>query len=341
MSRALSICIPTYNFGAFIGATLDSVLAQASDNLEIVVLDGGSTDDTEAVVALASRRHAGVRYVRQPQRGGIDRDLARAIELAEGDYCWLFSADDLMLPGAIDHALTAIRSGADVYLASFTLATLHMQPLRRHADLALDKAGTFNLADADERAEYFRLACSTVAFFSFMGSLIVRRARWLSVPFDERYAGSCWAHVARLFQLANTSLKVRYLDRSLLLKRADNDSFMDRGIVHRIAIAIEGYERLGADFFGAESAEASHIRRTLRAEFSPYALLYVKQQAVDTGGHELERLNRLASTVYRDAGWRGRVALLIFRVTPVTVFRNMRALLRLARDLIHRSTPTP
>lgn len=48
---ALSVCIPTYNFGAFIGDAIESVLRGPLQQLEIVVLDGGSTDGTAAVVA--------------------------------------------------------------------------------------------------------------------------------------------------------------------------------------------------------------------------------------------------------------------------------------------------
>ena len=51
MSKAeLSICIPAKNFGQFIGETLDSIIQQANKNVEIVVLDGGSTDNTQEIV---------------------------------------------------------------------------------------------------------------------------------------------------------------------------------------------------------------------------------------------------------------------------------------------------
>ena len=51
----LSICIPTYNFGEFIGATLQSIIKQATDEVEIVVVDGASTDNTAEVVRAFQR----------------------------------------------------------------------------------------------------------------------------------------------------------------------------------------------------------------------------------------------------------------------------------------------
>ena len=85
----LSICMPTYNFGAFIGETLDSIIPQLESGIEIVVLDGGSQDDTAKVVRRYTEKHPAVRYVHQPMRGGIDRDMSRSIDLARGEYCWL------------------------------------------------------------------------------------------------------------------------------------------------------------------------------------------------------------------------------------------------------------
>ncbi|UUZ71761.1 glycosyltransferase [Polaromonas sp. P1(28)-8] len=65
----LSICIPTYNFGRFIGETLDSLLPQVSDEVEVVVLDGGSTDDTGAVVAARMQHHKQLTYYHQDFQG--------------------------------------------------------------------------------------------------------------------------------------------------------------------------------------------------------------------------------------------------------------------------------
>ena len=51
-SVRLSICIPVYNFGPFVGQTLDSILGQSGmgEGVEVLVVDGASTDNTEEVV---------------------------------------------------------------------------------------------------------------------------------------------------------------------------------------------------------------------------------------------------------------------------------------------------
>ena len=97
----LSICMPTYNFGRFIGDALESILRQAADDVEIVVLDGASTDNTSEVVRSFQARFPKLHYHRRDRRGGIDRDMAHAVELANGEYCWFMTDDDLLKPGAI------------------------------------------------------------------------------------------------------------------------------------------------------------------------------------------------------------------------------------------------
>src|SRR5712692_11059007 len=97
----LSVCIPTYNFGEFINDAIESVREQHVPGTEIVILDGGSTDETQAVVARHQAECPYIRYHFQSVKGGIDADIDRCIQLASGTYCWLLSADDALTAGAL------------------------------------------------------------------------------------------------------------------------------------------------------------------------------------------------------------------------------------------------
>jgi len=313
----LSICIPTYNFGRFIGETLSSIVPQAGEDVEIVVLDGGSTDNTSEVVEGFRSVFPRLFYRRKEKKGGIDQDMAESVSLARGEYCWLFSSDDVMEPGKIPEVLEAIRTGHDVYLCGLTLCTLDMHPLRRHPVLDAPAGAAFDLSVATERREYFRRAETTTAFFSFCGSLIFRKSRWDSVPLDEEFTGSCWAHVARFFRIMPSGLRVKYLPDTYLRKRGDNDSFLDRGIIHRIGIGIAGYHRLANTFFGKDSEESFHVRRVLRTEYSLPGMLGMKLRAASGGSREDQAdLSRLVEMLYEDDLWRNRLNLAVFRMAP-------------------------
>jgi abequosyltransferase len=338
----LSVCVPTYNFGAFIGATLENVLSQAVDGVEVVVLDGGSTDETPDVVRSLQQRFSCLRYRRLDARGGIDRDIARTVEMARGEYCWLFSSDDLMKSGAIPRMLEAIASGADVYVCGLTLCDRDMRPLREHPILRPATDAEFDLGDERDRRSYFERAETTTAFFSFAGSLIFKKERWDAVELDEEFVGSLWAHVARFFRLIPRGLRVGFLAAPYLYKRSQNDSFLDRGIAHRQAIAIDGYHRLARTFFAEDGFEARNIRRVVANEFPPWILLDAKLESRE-GGHAEDGplLDRLAADAYRDRSLRNVMYRAIYTATPVTGYKLARTSIRIGKRLLGLRTTRP
>jgi O-antigen biosynthesis alpha-1,3-abequosyltransferase len=332
----LSICVPTFNFGAFIGDTLESILPQLVDGVEVVVLDGGSTDDTAEVVESFRRRSPAVRYHRQGERGGIDRDLARTVDLARGEYCWIFCADDIMKPDAIQQVLERLRSGCDLYLCGLTLCTFDMDPVRDHRVARIAKDQAFDLSSERDRLLYFERAQTTTAFFSFAGSLIVRKDSWDTAGPDEAFMGSLWAHVAQILRMIPHGLRLHYIAAPLLYKRTENDSFMDRGIVHRYAKAIDGYQRLASAYFPEDSPEARQIRRVVTNEFPPWTLLSAKLESQRNGSADEATVDRLAARAYRDRSLRNRIYRLIYNRTPRLAFAvaqvfNRRVILRFRR----------
>jgi len=94
---SISVVIPCYNAAAYIGATIDSVLAQDWPELEIIVVDDGSKDDS---VALLRRRYPAVR-VEVQANGGVASARNRGLALAGMDLVALVDADDIWLPGKL------------------------------------------------------------------------------------------------------------------------------------------------------------------------------------------------------------------------------------------------
>ncbi len=94
----VSVVIPAFNAGPYITETLESVLGQSYPHREIIVVDDGSTDDTERRVAPYLRQ---IRYLRQPNAGeGKARNAG--LRAAKGDYIALLDADDLWLPEKLE-----------------------------------------------------------------------------------------------------------------------------------------------------------------------------------------------------------------------------------------------
>lgn len=109
----VSVVIPAYNAARFIQRTLDSVLLQTHRELEIIVVDDGSTDETAEYVEEAARRDERVRLVRQPN-GGVSRARNTGIALSHGVFVAPLDADDLWHPTKIEKQLDRFaRSSSD------------------------------------------------------------------------------------------------------------------------------------------------------------------------------------------------------------------------------------
>ena len=120
MASRVSVIVPTYNCAAYIREALESVLAQTYRDFEVIVVDDGSADDTQAVLAPFGTR---ITYVPQENRGAA---AARntGIRLAKGDLVAFLDADDLWMPlflerevgalGRFPHAALAFAEGYQI-----------------------------------------------------------------------------------------------------------------------------------------------------------------------------------------------------------------------------------
>lgn len=91
---SISVVIPAYNSAVYIRETLESVLAQTSPPLEVIVVDDGSTDETAAIV----RTYAGRIRLLQQENKGVSAARNLGIQQAQGDYIAFVDSDDLWLP---------------------------------------------------------------------------------------------------------------------------------------------------------------------------------------------------------------------------------------------------
>jgi abequosyltransferase len=285
-SIKLSICIPTYNRAAFIGKTLESILSQVNESIEIVVMDGASTDDTSEVVASYQSRFKNLVYYRGSTNLGVDRDMATSVELARGAYCWLMSSDDLVKPGAISQILNEIESGADIYLCNAALCNSKMQPIRETRFISeRRKRDQFDIGNRAELLSYLNLATSNNALFCYMCCIIFRRSRWVDIEYNDRFTGTGYAHVFTLLSFSKTRCLIKYISSSLVLNRPGNDSFSAQGLEKRYLLDFDGYLLLANELFDGDPP----VRR---------AFLQVM-----TREHPSHRLIKLRSAIQSEERW--------------------------------------
>jgi len=106
MIPKLSIITPSFNQGRFLEETILSVLNQNYENLEYIIIDGGSNDDSVNIIRRYERHLA--YWVSEPDRGQVHA-INKGIEHMTGDVAAFINSDDVYLPGAFAAAMNVFR----------------------------------------------------------------------------------------------------------------------------------------------------------------------------------------------------------------------------------------
>jgi glycosyltransferase involved in cell wall biosynthesis len=112
--RLVSIIIPSFNQGQFIGEAIASTLAQSYRPLEILVVDGASSDQTVAVLESFGDRPE-LRWWSEPDRGVVEA-VNKGFARARGEVAGIQSSDDAYLPGAVAAAMAVFEGAPEVGL---------------------------------------------------------------------------------------------------------------------------------------------------------------------------------------------------------------------------------
>ncbi|MDM8554071.1 glycosyltransferase family 2 protein [Desulfococcaceae bacterium HSG7] len=104
-----SIVMPSYNHGRFIASAIDSILNQKYKNVEIIVMDGGSTDDTVKILKSYQER---IRWVSEKDNGQSDA-ICKGFKLATKEWFTWLNSDDFQNGNALLHVKNAIEQNPD------------------------------------------------------------------------------------------------------------------------------------------------------------------------------------------------------------------------------------
>ncbi|UPJ78942.1 glycosyltransferase [Bradyrhizobium sp. 183] len=108
--HSISVVIPAYNAGAYLAATLQSIVSQDAEAVEVILVDGNSSDDT-LTIAFAFPDLC-IKVISEPDAGQLDA-LQKGVRLATGDIVLWLNADDIVMPGAFSE-VRAIFAKYDV-----------------------------------------------------------------------------------------------------------------------------------------------------------------------------------------------------------------------------------
>ncbi|MEW6096632.1 MAG: glycosyltransferase [bacterium] len=108
----VSVCIPNYNYGHFIGDAIRSVLAQTYKDFELIIVDNCSADNSEEVIK--SFRDPRIRFYKNEKNIGMTANWNKCLSLARGEYISILHADDVYLPNFLEEGVKVLDTNPKV-----------------------------------------------------------------------------------------------------------------------------------------------------------------------------------------------------------------------------------
>jgi abequosyltransferase len=189
----LSICIATYNRADMIGETLNSIITQIRTDVEIVVVDGASTDATPDIMRLYQERCPAIQYHRMPLKGGVDQDYCHAVSFATGEYCWLLTDDDVVKPGAINTILSHLAKQISLVILDAEVWDKQLTTRVKAKQLPIERDKFYEPSSRE------LLFTETLSYLSFIGAVVIDRSLW-NERIKEPYLGTEFIHIGVIFQ---------------------------------------------------------------------------------------------------------------------------------------------
>ncbi len=164
MMPLVSVCIPAYNSAVYIKKTIESILDQNYKNIELVVVDDCSKDDTVEIVK--NIEDPRMRLVQNEKNLGMTGNWNKCLTEAKGDYIKLVCADDILYADSIKKELGALLKHPDVTLVMSDTALIDENGVRTGCFKRYPKAGLLEGRKVAKRAlifkSFFGAPCNTL-----------------------------------------------------------------------------------------------------------------------------------------------------------------------------------
>ena len=220
MSVLISVVIPIYNQERYIEECLNSVFPQCTDEVEVILVNDGSTDRSREICESILNAHPSVHAeLINQQNSGSMISRVNGIARACGEYIQFVDSDDLLLEGALGTVLEEIRrSHADMICFNATCDADSHAP---YFSIPLPHG---RLMTGEERYEIHRLLCETDAMNNLWTKCIKRALFDRAALPDSKYRLTNGEDLYHILALADQAQSFVYLDRTLYFYRVMQNS---------------------------------------------------------------------------------------------------------------------
>lgn len=207
----VSVIVPVYNVKSFLAEALESALAQTYKNIEIIVIDDGSTDGSGELCDEYAKKDGRIRVIHQQNRG-LSGARNAGLHLVKGEAIAFLDSDDAYHPDFVSAMLGAmLREKTDIVICRYTLHETAWKMLENGEDKGVPET-PMGFYPRDEALR----ALADRKINSFVWNKLYRRELWNGVRFTE---GRVYEDIDITYKLLATCRDAFILDRALYLYR--------------------------------------------------------------------------------------------------------------------------
>jgi glycosyltransferase involved in cell wall biosynthesis len=208
----ISVCIPQYNRSKYLLAVLESIRVQDYPEIEVIISDDCSTDDSAEVIPkyiaeVQDKTHVRFKYIRQPQRLGYDGNLRAALGAAEGEYLFTLGNDDALPASNTLSQLAGVLEQLSYPDVSFTNFHYYGKP----GEVERRARATTVIGSGPG------VALQTFRSFSFVGGVVIKNTAFKQHNTDK-YDGSVYFQIYLAARIAAAGGALASISESMVAK---------------------------------------------------------------------------------------------------------------------------
>lgn len=217
----VSVIMPAYNSATYIGTAIESILSQTHKDLELIIINDGSTDYTLKIAQAYQRRDSRVHIITQQHRGPSS-SRNQGLKTAQGDYLYFMDSDDILKPTALS-TCTNLANQENLDLVSFSAELLSNLPEATHLfkyqkpDYLAPLPGEDLLVNLYDARAY---SCSPCLYL-FSRELLYRMISWFDEGYiheDEGFTAELYCRSSRAISLSDRLFRRRVRLGSIMTK---------------------------------------------------------------------------------------------------------------------------
>lgn len=207
MIKSVSVLMPTYNCATYISQAIQSILWQTYEHFELIVIDDGSTDNTEFIINKFNDNK--IRYIKK-EHEGLAASLNYGLKIAKYDWIARMDADDLSLPNRLERQINFIENNLSYDIVSSWYVTFRGKKICHLFKLPVDHSKII------QGLELHSTLCHAGTLFT--KKLILSVGGYFDEPFEDYDLWLRLRHKANFYNIPEPLILVRLREDSLLRK---------------------------------------------------------------------------------------------------------------------------